>query len=131
MHDRKLVIGMVAKVPGRVRHAIWAANEVRNQLEEVLISENFFEGAPFNWVGLILRYGLANSDEPEYQPINKEHGDLPITMELDIGDLLNAEKEEVKRIFYVATLKALVHVGERHCLPRAALKNSLSTELEN
>jgi hypothetical protein len=66
---------------------------------------------------LIFRYGLKNDEEPSYQRINKKHGDLPVAIELDTHELRTASRDQLKRIFTVATTKVLIHVGKKYGLP--------------
>jgi hypothetical protein len=117
-HNRKLVLGGVALTLGRGnRYEISVMTEVRDELEALIISCGYLDNAPFKWVGLILRYGLKNEDEPHYQRVNKKYGDLPVAIELDTHELRHASREELKEIFMLATLKVLVHVGQRYGLP--------------
>ncbi len=70
----------------------------------------------------MLRYGLKNDNVPYYEPINKEHGDLPLAIELDTHDLLIADPDDLKRLFTIATLNALIHAGHKYRLPTEALE---------
>ena len=128
-HNRKLTLGGVALTKARNnRFSIEVGTEVRDELESVLIQERFFDNAPFGSVTLILRYGLQNDDVPTIQRISKNYGDLPVAIELDTHVLREASREELKRLFLLATLKALLGVAEKHGLPArrlAELKNKL------
>lgn len=122
-HNRKLVLGGAAMTMARAnRHDLPVMGEIMDELEPVMISTGYLDNAPFKWVSLILRYGLKNEDEPHYQKINKKHGDLPIAIELDTHELQHASREELKRLFMIATLKSLLHVGSKYSLPTEALK---------
>jgi len=122
MHNRKLVLGGVALTKARAnRHEFQAVDEVRDELEQVLIASGFLATAPFKYVGLIIRYGLKNDDKPSYQRINKEYGDLPIAIEVDTHEFMEADYDEVKRLIGTATIKALIHAGEKYKLPTEAL----------
>jgi hypothetical protein len=56
-HNRKLVLGAGALTTAKVRGDIPAMTEIRDELEQIMISSGYFIEAPFLWVGLILRYG--------------------------------------------------------------------------
>jgi len=117
-HNRKLVLGGASLTMARSnRYDIEVGMEIMDELEQVMHSTGYLENAPFKWVGLILRYGLKNEDEPHYQRINKKHGDLPVAIELDTHDLQHASRDELKEIFTIATLKVLVHVAQKYGLP--------------
>lgn len=84
VHNRKLVIGGVALTIAREnRYTMEVLGDVRDELEKILINNNYFDNVPFSMIGLILRYGLKNDEEPRYQRINKKYGDLPLSIELD------------------------------------------------
>jgi hypothetical protein len=117
-HNRKLVLGGVSLTTARSnRYDIEVGMEIMGELEAVMVSTGYLDNAPFKWVGLILRYGLKNEDEPHYQRINKKHGDLPVAIELDTHELQHASRDELKDIFTIATLKVLVHVAQKYGLP--------------
>lgn len=99
------------------RHVMVVGEEVRNELEQAIVETGYLEKAPFKWVGLILRFGLKNEDEPHYQRIDRKHGDLPVAIELDTHELQHASRDELKDIFTIATLKVLVHVAQKYGLP--------------
>jgi hypothetical protein len=117
-HNRKLVLGGASLTLARAnKHDLCVMEEIMNELESRMIECGYLNDAPFKWVGLILRYGLTNEEEPHYQRINKKHGDLPVAIELDVHDLQDASREELKELFMIATLKTLIHVGKRYNLP--------------
>ncbi len=117
-HNRKLVLGGTALTTARNnRHGITVMGDIMDELEAVMVSTGYLDNAPFKWVGLILRYGLKNEDEPHYQRINRKHGDLPVAIELDTHELQHASRDELKDIFTIATLKVLVHVAQKYRLP--------------
>ena len=90
-----------------------------------MVQHGFLTGAPFEWIGLILRYGRYNAEVPELESINIKDGDLPVAIELDMEDLQGASKGEVRRQFREATLKAIVGVGRRYGLPTAPFERAL------
>ena len=117
-HNRKLVVGGAALTEARNnRHCVSVAGEIMDELEPVMVSTRYLDNAPFKWLGLILRFGLKNDEEPSYQRINKKHGDLPVAIELDTHELQHASRDQLKEIFTIATLKVLVHVAQKYGLP--------------
>jgi len=83
-HNRKLVIGGAALVKARLKNDVQAMSAVRDELETLLLDCDFFAAAPFKWIGLIIRFGLEDKVEPVYQRISKTHGNLPISVEVDM-----------------------------------------------
>jgi hypothetical protein len=128
-HNRKLAVSaadLVANLRLRIRDDIAAGSEVRDELEEALISTHYLNNAPFNWVGLTWRYGLKNEEVPQYQGIDKSDGELALAIELDAHELREADRDEFKRLLSIATLKALIHAGKKYELPTQALEERLS-----
>lgn len=121
-HDRKLVIGGVALVKARLKNTGSAMVCVCDEIDPILLESKFFADAPFKCISLIIRYGLENKYEPVYQRINKTHGDLPISVEVDTHQLLGADLEGVKTIFRRATIEALLHVARKYGLPDKMLQ---------
>lgn len=127
-HDRALVIGAVAFVPGRVRGDALALGAVRDELERALRNDGWPVVAPFRWVGLIIRYGSHWNLAPEFQRINKKHGDLPIAIEIPMAEVHRAPVVELERIFRYASVAALLAVAEKFKLPSEAIERHRSSE---
>jgi len=104
--------------------------EVRDELEAVMVAEDYLAGVPFEWIGIVFRYGLRNEDVPHYEPISRNYGDLPMALELDALELRDASREELKRIFMIATLKILIHAGRKYKLPTGVLSEILDRQPE-
>ena len=122
-HNRKLVIGGVALVKARLKNSGPAIDTVRDEIERLLIEAKFFAHAPFKWVGLIIRYGLENKFEPLYQRINKTHGDLPVSIEVDTHPLIDADLDTTKAILRRATIEVLLHIARKYNLPTKPLQD--------
>jgi hypothetical protein len=108
-----------ARIP---RFSIEVGSAVRDDLEAVMLDCGYLDNAPFEWVTISLRYGLKNADEPHYEPINKEYGDLPLAIELDTNELRSCDRGELAKAFEIAALKALIHAGRKFNLEYAALE---------
>lgn len=115
--ERRLLIGGTALVVGKLKGDGPAMVEVCDELEPLLTASGFFENAPFKYVSLIIRYGLVNNTKPEYRPVIKKYGELPIAIELDISSLKSADSHRLKQIFSLATVEALIDVGSKYQLP--------------
>jgi hypothetical protein len=117
-HNRKLVLSGAALTMARNnRHGIRVMEEIMDELEHEILSTGYSNNAPFIWVGLSLRYGLKNEDKPHYQGIDEKDGEIALAIELDTHELQHASREELKDLFTIATLKALVDVGKKYNLP--------------
>jgi len=87
---------------------------VRNKYEAELIDSNSFEHKPFSWIGLIIRFGHKNDDAPNFEPISKKHGDLPLTIEIDSKKLPHATQQEFEAIFSETVELVLSKVKEKY-----------------
>ena len=103
-------------------------SEVRDEIESILIKCSWFDSAPFKWVGLIIRYGLACDAVPSFERINKRYGDLPISIEVNVKDIyqIHNDKKLLSNYFKQITLLSLIAVAERYSLPKAELENELA-----
>jgi hypothetical protein len=126
-HNRKLVLSGVALTKARIpaKQNAAAANLVRDELEREMVESGFLEKAPFKWVGLIIRYGLKDENEPHYDRIDQKNGDLPLAIEIDTHRLLEVSEEEMATVYRKAALTALVHAGEKYQLPVNRLRSLL------
>ena len=130
-HDKKLGICAADLVKIRFRvNEMSILEEVRNELEQILLDTSFFDEAPFEWITLSLRFGLMDEVLPHYEKISKRYGDLPLAIELDSHKLQNVSCEKLKNKFIVATLKSLIHAGDKYGLPTEVLKNHLDAARE-
>lgn len=125
-HNRKLGLGGVALTKARLSHeSNNALDKARDNIEQLIISSCYLDGAPFSWVTIAIRYGLKNDDEPSYQAIDKKYGDLPLAIEVDTHELRGASLDELKVIFQRAVLKSLIHAGRKYERPIEALEQML------
>lgn len=123
-HNRKLVLGGVALTQAKLpaRKAAIAMGKARDDLEQEIIHSDYLSGAPFKWVGLIIREGLVDESVPHYQSIDSKDGELPVAIEVDTHRLLGGSEEEMATVYRKATLNALIHVGEKYNLPVERLR---------
>lgn len=112
-------------VPGRIRGAIPIASKVRDELE-TLLDARFFEGTPFDCIGVIIRIGGKTDLSPEYQPI--EQGELPVAVELPMIRLSKANSDELAGIIKWALLETLVAIAEKYRLPSSRLLSERQKE---
>ena len=125
-HNRKLaLLGAAMTTTHLPRYTIEVGTKVRDEVESMMLDCGYLDGAPFEWVTISLRYGLKNDDEPKFEPVNKEYGDLPLTIELDTRELATASRDEMKTAFEISTLKALVATGRRFGLKYSQLEERL------
>jgi hypothetical protein len=127
-HNRKLGLCGVSLTKAKVhKQSAQAADLVRDAVEDLMIEAGYLDGAPFSWVTVAIRYGLTNDEEPSYQAINKTYGDLPLSIEVDTHEFIDASLDQLKVIFGKAVLKALIHAGRKYERPTGALEIMLST----
>ena len=125
-HGRRLgPVGVALTKARNNRHSIQSLGVVRNEVEAMMIESSYLENAPFSWVTISIRYGLKTDATPQYQAINAKHGDLPLAMEIDTHQLLDAPPATVKTIVKQAVLKALIDAGRKYACPTGRLEAEL------
>ena len=107
-HNRKLVLGGVALTQAKLpaRQTALAMGKARDDLEREVIRSGYLSGAPFKWVGLIIREGLIDEVVPHYQKIDQKDGELPIAIEVDTNRLVGASADQATNIYRKAALLA-------------------------
>jgi hypothetical protein len=100
--------------------------EICDELEPVLQEVGYTETAPFATASLVFRFGNHTSLAPEYSPIDRRHGELPVAVELCMDELQKADRQELKRLLMCATLKTLIDIGEKNRLPTAPFEARLN-----
>lgn len=126
-HNRKLVLSAVSLVKARVRADIVVMPQIRDELERVLIDAGWFPGAPFRWIGLVVRYGLKMEEKPHFKRIDKKDGELPLAIEVDTHRILELDKqpENLKVFFRSVVICCLLSVARRYQLPSEELVKAL------
>lgn len=114
---RHLLIGAVGLVRGRVHEDGKAMASICDELEPLFASANPLQGAPFDVVSLILRYGTRHSEEPEIGRINRHHSELEVAVELPMEEVKSLGYQELRARLREATLDALLAVAKRYGLP--------------
>ncbi len=128
-HDRKLGLLEVSLTKQRLKSQWGAALDgVRDDIEKLIVDSAYLNDAPFSWVTIAIRYGLQSEDKPSYQSINKEFGDLPLSIEVDTNRLLDASTDELTVIFERTVLLALIHAGKKFHRPIKALEERLAPQ---
>ncbi|WDA42053.1 Imm39 family immunity protein [Erythrobacter sp. BLCC-B19] len=123
-HDTKLGFTGVALTTARLPKTTYEAfAAVKAELEPILVASGFFKDAPFSWITLAIRYGLRNEEKPHYGRISKKYGDLPLSLEVDVHEMLGASLDELKVVIRRASLRALIHAGEKYHRPINALRD--------
>jgi len=124
-HNRKLGLTGIALTKQRNnRHDIKSLAAVRDEIEKIIIDSEFLKNAPFSWITIAVRYGLKNDSKPNYRAVSKKYGDLPLSIEVNTHELINASFEELKLIFKKAVLKALIHAGHKFDRPTEILEDA-------
>src|SRR6476659_9497318 len=99
-HGNRLLVGVVGTVPGPVRGYGMIAGRVRDEVERYLGTE-FFENAPFDEIGVILRCGPRTCLRPQYRRIATRDGlrELPIAVELEMRALHSFDEQAAEQSF--------------------------------
>jgi hypothetical protein len=100
--------------------------EICDEIEPVLRTIHYCGSAPFQTVSLILRFGAKRSLDPQYGQLDRKHGELPVSVEFGMDALRLMSRQQVKREFMIATLRALIDIGLRYGLPHQPLADILA-----
>jgi len=119
---RRLLVGAVALVPGRLPGSREAATAARDEVE-ALLDPVFFDKAPFKRVSVIIRYGTKTDARPELQPI--EEDELPTATEVSMKELRPLRGDQLRDKFRKALLGTLIEVATRYGLPSDRLREAL------
>ena len=114
----RFLVGLVGLVRGRIKNAIPVMSKARDEIEPRLDGE-FFEGAPFETISLIVRVGERTNLTPKYQ--RTVPGELAVAVELRMDVLRMADDEELGLISKWAFLEALLSVAKKYNRPTAKL----------
>jgi hypothetical protein len=106
-----------------------AAEAVRDEIENIILTSGYLEHAPFWWVTIAIRYGIKYDSKPHYCRINKKYGDLPLAIEVDTHDLIDASLPKLTAIFRRAVLISLIDAGRKYDLPVDRLERALAREI--
>lgn len=125
-HDRRLGLCAASLTEARPpRGDIAAAETVRDEVERLMLESDYLTDAPFWWVTIAILYGLRYDSAPHYKPIHNRSGDLPLTIEVDVRDMIGASPNVLEDIFRRAVLVALIHAGRTYDRPVAVLERRL------
>jgi len=91
-----------------------------DELEPLLQSSGFLDGAAFSTVSVVFRFGNHDGG-PELERVSKRHSELPVAMELRMADLKRLEYPALRGRLRDATLCLLAAVAEKYGLPGARL----------
>ena len=118
-HGRKLVIGGVALVKFRFPKS-WRPiiDRLRSQYEARLTESKYFSNAPFTGVNLVVRYGAETRDSPSLMRVARRSGDLELSIEINVDDLIGRKDEVVETLLSAAIARALNAVREKYETPR-------------
>ncbi len=119
-HSRKLGLLSVALVKARVRGLGPALGRVRDALEPSL--SPWFPNGKFSWVTLCIQLGLKNDEKPSFGSINKQYGDLPLSIEIDTNEVLavHNDPELLDELIYAHVLRSLQAIEVKYGLSLAS-----------
>jgi len=131
VNNRRLNLGAVALVKGKVRDSIPTMTAVRDEFESVLSRSAWFPSAPFKSIGLIIRYATKRNLKPEFLRIHRPSGELEIAVELSMEELRGAHKEQGKleSLVRIAISEALLGVAEKYELPKDEIEEFMRKEV--
>lgn len=94
--------------------------EVGTLIGKLLEEEKTLEGAPFQEISMILRFGLDHSDLPCYIKLRKKAAIIEVSMKLTVEEVKHAAARgevHLYHIFLLYTLHGLIHIFAQYNLP--------------
>lgn len=119
--DIKVVLGGVGLIKGDIREAGRAMIAITEEINPFLVSDGFLDGAPFELLNGIIRFGTKRMSSPEIRPIDKKHRELPFAVEVEMAPLKRASVETVKAAFLEVLIPALFEIASKYNLPTSGL----------
>jgi hypothetical protein len=119
-HNQKLALSGISLTKARLhKQSGVALGLVRDAIEKVVIESGYLEEAHFSWVTISILYGQKNDDIPKCEAVNEKYGDLPLSIEVDVHEILEASLDDLRLMFGKAVLKALIYAGKKFDRPVA------------
>jgi len=115
MKDRILLLGGVGVVKGRIKGAGRIMVELCDELDPIIKQSEFYKQAPFELLNGIIRFGTKDDDEPEYELLR--NNELAFAVEVDMVNLKNQQKNEIKKKFLEIILGALKKIAHKYNVP--------------
>lgn len=112
---RHLLIGAVGLVKGRVRDDGKAMVSICDELEPHFVDKKLLDGAPFDVISLILRYGTKETGA-KIGRINKRHAELEVAIELPMEEVRALQYGALRQRIRNVTLDALIAVSDKYDL---------------
>jgi hypothetical protein len=124
-HNRKLVIGAVSLTAIKLPAAkiIFAMSNIRDKVELIIADSGYLEGAPFQWIGIMIREGLVDNFHPKYKKIDVSDGELLISIEIDARKMVGIEINDIESQIFDAIVTSLIHIGNKYNLNIDGMKN--------
>ncbi len=113
LERRPLLINLIGSVPGALRFVEPCRDDLSPRLTELARRDGLFEVAPFQWIGLDIRFS-HRSCPPVVRRVNTRWGDLPVTVEVDMASVDRKPREVVCRVVEIAVLQALIAVATQY-----------------
>ena len=110
-----LLIGGAGLVEGSVKGFGPALAELSHEVSDSIVSRGWIDGAPFNVVSLIVRYGQISKPRVEIGGINR-HDELEVAVQAGFDELRAAKGNvsELKEALRPYISNALAAVAERY-----------------
>jgi hypothetical protein len=119
MHSsRRLLVGGVSTVKGRVRGAGPAIVAICDSIEPVLMNSGWFTLVPFTTISIILRFAEQASSDVDIETVDAQHKELPVAVTLAMSDVDRKTSEQLVPLFRQSVVQALRAVSQKFGLPQ-------------
>ncbi|WP_298302987.1 Imm39 family immunity protein [uncultured Erythrobacter sp.] len=131
-HNRKLVIAGSSITTAKLRgmKSLKAGTKVQDEIEAEIVSSGYLEGAPFDFVGVVIRYGFKFDQEVKFLGLDKKTLCYEGAIEVDVQEMLESDFDELVLLFRKAVLIALIAIGKKFDLQTVHLEHLLGQLVE-
>jgi len=117
MNESMLLIGGSGQVKGSVKGLGIALKNISVELDGVLKDKNWSDGAPFNTLSLIVRYGEVDTKEISVGRISKKYSELEASIQTSLELLrLSAKDGSLEELVRRYSLLVINEVSKKYGL---------------
>jgi len=104
--------GSVGLKRGRIKNSQKAISQLMEKINPFLVQSSFLDGAPFELISVIIRWGDNYSKVADIRKVDKRHKELPVAFEVPLDELRMESVEKLEVIYAKYAIQILRQVTE-------------------